>query len=143
MKHRLETPELSDCSVLYGISCHVRPHRLCWAINLELGLRMERREEDLDFLIAGSDEGEEKAHYPLFSHFVEEDQVTYCLIANRSDKGPLIPQQPEIDHFFLIEAEEERDDLELMNELRSVGPILAVFRIEPATLPSVADLLVQ
>lgn len=142
MKHRLEIPDLSDNTVLYGISCHERPHRLCWAINRELGLRMERRHEDLDFLIAGSEEGEEKARYALFSEISEEDHVTYSLIGNRSEKGPLIPQRPEIDHFFLIEAEEEREDIEREEQLRSVGPILAVFRIDPATLPSVADLLV-
>ncbi|MFB6258864.1 MAG: IPExxxVDY family protein [Flavobacteriales bacterium] len=142
MKHRLETPELSETTLLYGISCHEKPHRLCWAINRELGLRMGRKEEDLEFLIAGSNGGEEKAHYTLFSYIAEEDHVTHSLIENRSEKGPLIPQHPEVDHFFLIEAEEEREDLDRMEELRAVGPILAVFPIDPATLPSVADLLV-
>ncbi len=142
MKRRLELPELSDTTLLYGISCHERPHRLCWALNRTFGLRMERREEDLEFLIAGSEEGEEKAHYALFSYLAEEDHVTYSLIGNRSDKGPLIPQCSEVDHFFLIEAEEERDDLDVMEEIRAVGSVLAVFRIDPATLPSVADLLV-
>ncbi len=142
MKHHLDTPDLADNTVLYGISCHEKPHRLAWEINRKLGLRLERKEEDLEFLIAGSEEEQEKAHYPLFSYFAEEDHVTYSLIGNQSDKGPLIPKRPEIDHFFLIEAEEERDDLERMDDLRSVGAILAVFRIDPATLPSVADLLV-
>lgn len=104
---------------------------------------MVRSENDLDFLIAGRNNGEEKAYYPLFVHYVEEDHSTYCLIGNRSDKGPLIPQQPQIDHFFLIETEEERDDLDRIDDLRSIESVLAVFRIDPSTLPSVADLLVQ
>lgn len=142
MKHHLEVPDISETTSLYGISCHEPGHRLCWSLNRRFGIRMERREEDLEFLIAGSDQDEEKAHYALFSYLAEEDHVTYSLIGNRSDKGPLIPKRSGIDHFFLIEAEEERDDLDMMEELRKVGPVLAVFRIDPATLPSMADLLI-
>ncbi len=142
MKHRLDIPELSENTTLYGIACHEKDHRLCWAMNKGLELRMERVENGLEYRISGTEGHEEKARFSLFSYLAEEDHVTYSLIGNRSEKGPLIPKRAEIDHFFMIEAQEERDDLELMDELRAVDPILAVFRIDPATLPSVAELMI-
>lgn len=142
MKHRLDIPEPGEETALFGLACHEADHRLCWALNRKLGLRMERMEGELEYRISGSEGHEEKTCFSLFSWAAEEDHVTYSLIGNRSEKGALIPKRKELDHFFMIEAHEERDDLDLMDELRTVGPILAVFRIDPSTLPSVGDLMV-
>lgn len=142
MKYELDTPGIDEDSLLFGISCHERVYRLCWAMNKELGIGLARDPEGLELTVPGSEENEEAVNFPLYTYYDEEDHVNYSLVENHSEGRSLIPERREIDRFFLIQAEEKIVELDPREALRKIGPVLAVFRIEPGSMKRVANLLI-
>lgn len=137
-KHTLEI-EYDYSFVLIGISSHEKDYRICWAINnkLELDLvkteSLEIKEKKLD----------EPSHYSLFVCTREEEFSEYLLIANRSEKGILIPEQKQMDYFLIIKEEEIKEDkvAEIIKKIKEITLVQTAVRIDASTLKSKQNLI--
>ena len=101
-KHKLvdeEEDTVPKVSVI-GISCHVPDYRLCWALNLALGLGLERRRTDIVEHARGKD-----LHYPVFQQVGAEGMTTWSLICNLCGKRRLIADQKQADYFLVIDQD--------------------------------------
>jgi len=126
LKKKLEL-EIELDLLLYGISCHAKDYRVAWHINKILGLDLKRA-DDLIIKIT---------EFALFQEFDEEYQVTYTLVANRSENGPLIPERKELDYFLLIEgAYDQMEENTILHDIKKSEIILAAFEIDVNSLKS-------
>src|SRR5690606_23015245 len=97
-KLRLDLDPDPDVTVI-GISSHVHDHRLCWALNRSMGLRLTRRRKD----ITEVNEGRE-ACFATFDQAwppSEEHRPRLTLVHNHSGEGILLREQKQAD-FFLV-----------------------------------------
>lgn len=137
-KHTLEI-EYDYNFVLIGISAHEKDYRICWALNnkLELNLvkteSLEIKEKKLD----------ETSHYSLFVCNREEEFSEYLLIANRSEKGILIPEQKQMDYFLIIKEEEIKEEkvTEIIKKIKEITLVQTAVRIDASTLKSKQNLI--
>ncbi|MEX2350689.1 MAG: IPExxxVDY family protein [Flavobacteriaceae bacterium] len=70
----------SDCEeefLLYALHCNIEEHKLAFLINKNLGIKLKRRERDLDFF---SKEG--SITYPIFEFIDPQKEDTYYLVNN-------------------------------------------------------------
>ena len=110
---------------LIGISSHVNDYRLCWSLNLSLGLELGRRAEDI------TGKGPERtAHYSAFDHAEEETQANITLISNHAPDGVLVPDQRQADYFLVVdEASSLRPD-EILEQVRNAEFVLTAFPLD-------------
>lgn len=137
-KHTLEI-EYDYGFVLIGISSHEKDYRICWAINNKLELELikteslEIKEKKLD----------NPSHYALFVCNREEEFSEYFLIANRSEKGILIPEQKQMDYFLIIKEEEIKEEkvTDLIKKIKEITLVQTAVRIDASTLKSKQNLI--
>ncbi|MBK6341839.1 MAG: IPExxxVDY family protein [Flavobacteriales bacterium] len=126
-KHKLvdeEEDTVPKVSVI-GISCHVPDYRLCWALNLALGLGLERRRTDIVEHARGKD-----LHYPVFQQVGAEGMTTWSLICNLCGKRRLIADQKQADYFLVIDQETAERETDLILRLRSTEFVLLAYPID-------------
>lgn len=117
---------------LLGIQSSWSEHRLVWAMNKQLGIRLQR---DRDFTIethaeriAGGLFDQEPTHY--FSVFVyENEEEQAILVANLGQGMALYDKKRKLDYIFKMDSNriEETECMRLLSEIRGV---LAVTRID-------------
>ncbi len=137
-KHTLEI-EYDYSFVLIGISSHEKDYRICWALNNKLDLNLikteslEIKEKKLD----------EPSHYSLFIDTREEEFSEYLLIANRSEKGILIPEQKQMDYFLIIKEEEIKEEKikTIFKKIKEITLVQTAVRIDASTLKSKQNLI--
>ncbi|MBU0487180.1 MAG: IPExxxVDY family protein [Bacteroidetes bacterium] len=124
---------------MIGISCHQRDYRMCWLLNNVLGSALVR---DEDFEIHGKRGITRK--FPMFSCQVEEDHVSYHLLANRSTDGFLMPELKNLDYLFLVRGPYREEDVdELEQRIRKAINVSSAFRIDPAEIKSAENLIFE
>lgn len=123
--------------ILFGISCHEKDYRLCWALNLELGVNLYRDEEDICIY-----HSEMESSHPVFFYHNEEDNAFYSLLKNRSNNGFVIPELPQIDYFFKVEDFME-DESEILKSLRQLKWVNAAYKIGVHELKSKENLIFE
>ena len=137
MKYVLEEEYDYDFKLI-GISCHAKDYRLCWAINNQLKLELEKEDKDLEIL---SDNPFEGSSHSIYSFFEEEDQNEYFLIANRDSAGFLIPEQRQADFVFMIKNTLPVNADEILSKLREIDQVLTAFEIDVENLKSKKNLI--
>ena len=135
-KHNLIIDYECDYGMI-GICSHHVDYRLAWGINEKLFLELEKANDD--FVV------EPKkgliSYHSLFEFKDDENMIDYFLIKNKSEGKFLIPEKQEIDYFlFLLENYQDRLD-ELMQKLRTVPSLLAVFNFDPEEINSTENLV--
>ena len=136
-KHTLEL-EYDFSFVLIGISAHEKDYRICWAINNHFGLNLIKV-EPLEIK-------DKKQNDPsLFSLFIcdrSDEFLEYIVVANRSEKGLLIPEQKQMDYFFMIRGEVTEELAEdALQKMKETGLVQTAVRINAATLKSKQNLV--
>ena len=122
---------------LIGIISPMRAYRLCWFLNNQLKMNLER-EEDL-FL---KNEQEEEMFFPKYYFYIEESETDFYLLSNKGTDGYLIPEQKEIDFFMLIYNLPERDGgAMLAKKIKLIQEIQSAFILDPNKLRSRENLL--
>jgi hypothetical protein len=128
-KHKLYT-EISYDFGLVGISSHEKPYKLAWAINQKLGL---------DLKLMGDLEIKEKAKSTVLAFarycFLDEQEVEYNLLSNKSENGFLIPDLNNFDFFLQLSgnsSSEIRD--KIIKELRRIDIVNAAMKLDPNCL---------
>lgn len=136
-KHLLEI-EYDYDFVLIGISSHEKDYRICWSLNNKLGLDLTKTEP----LEIKDKKQEEASGFSLFVCERPDDFMEYLIIANRSEKGMLIPEQKQMDYFFVIKGEIEDDGVEeVINKIKEINFVLTAVRIDPSVLKSKQNLI--
>lgn len=106
----LET-EWTPTIEVYGISCHVRDYRLCWALNQELGLSFTKEDE------------------ALFKCKDESKQISYSLLRNRKESGYLLPELKHADFLFVALFGEDSEPKEHFGNIQKTQFVNAVFSL--------------
>ena len=105
--------------MVIAISCHEKDYRLCWRLNKACGLELERCEPDPlnpDVTTA-------------YCFYEEDEHVSYLLIANRNDKGWLMPKHKHVDYFFTLSDPHHKPLGEILSSIRGVTNVLAAFEL--------------
>ena len=124
--------------LLIGISCHAKDYKLAWALNYQLHVDMERKN---DFSIQLKKKAEPSI-FPYFSFENEEQQLRYVLLGNRGESSYLIPEQKQTDFFLVIDGYYEMvNSDELIQQLKTINIILTAYRIDPDKLKSKQNLI--
>ena len=120
----LDCAEEFDFAVL-AINSHIKAYKLCWNINSSMQLNFEKKndhniKEDLWF-----------SRYT----YISDDGVEYDLLANRSKKGYLVPNQKSINYFLVVKNDYwEQEKTDFMSKLRNIPDVLLAFEIDTANL---------
>ena len=136
-KHTLEI-EYDYDFVLIGISSHEKDYRICWALNNKLELDLVKAEP----LEIKDKKQNEPSNFSLFECIRADEFIEYFVIANRSEKGMLIPEQKQMDYFFVIRGEIEEDDVkDIVKKIKEINLVQTAFRIDVSTLKSKQNLI--
>jgi hypothetical protein len=120
-------------SAIIAISSHENDYRLSWAINKQLGTNFVKT----DNLVVFNKKYKVEQEFSLFVFEDEDSQVKYHLVANKCDKGYLIPELSNMDFFIQIYGEISADFKErLLEKLKKINIVTGAFIIDPSLLKS-------
>ena len=109
---------------VYGISTAFADYRLTWELNQMLGIHLEKEQQRFELYVPKI-----KAQQ-AFSYFSYEDQellTRFFLIKNKQDHQLLQPDRPMIDYFLVLKENNSHDSVVLLEKLRKINGIVAVF----------------
>ena len=120
----LECAEEFDFAVL-AINSHIKAYKLCWNINSSMQFNFEKKTDH------NIKEGLWFSRYT----YISDEGIEYDLLANRSKKGYLIPNQKNINYFLVVKNDYwEQEKLDFMSKLRNIPDVLLAFEIDIANL---------
>ena len=123
----LDYPNETDFTVL-AINSHIKGYKLCWNINNTLKANFEKQEDH---------NIQDELWFARYTYICEEG-VEYNLLANRSKKGYLIPNQKSINYFLIIENDcWKKDKQEFISNLSKIKDILLVFELDTALIKEI------
>lgn len=128
-KHKLYA-EISYDFGLIGISSHEKPYKLAWAINEKLGFDFKLM-KDLEIEEKGFEEKLSFARY----NYIDDNELEYNLLSNKSGNGFLIPDLNNFDFFMQLSGNtsgEIRDDL--IKGLKSISIVNTAMKLDPNCL---------
>ena len=135
-KHNLVIDYEFDYGMI-GICSHHVDYRLVWGINEKLNLQLSKADED--FIVVNK-KGH-KTQHSLFAFKDADNLIEYYLIKNKNEGKFLIPEKQEVDYFLFLLENYKEDTLELMQKLKTVSSVLAVFNFDPKEISSVENLI--
>jgi len=118
-----------------GLTCQERDYRLVWAMNLEMGWRLER-EQDHKVTY--------KTHSTLHGRYVffdEGDGRVVKLLVNKGEGGSLLPELQGIDFVLILEGFEKETIGEVMSRLRKISFLMACIGLDLNKIKSKYNLL--
>lgn len=150
--HKLLVDDFYDDSYkLIAIHCGLEDYRLAYLLNQNLGLRLERKEKDLDFQYLTSS-------YSLFEWNNEDQYVRWNLVSNVCKKEEdslystgtlfqtnqktlktfhLIPEFSKVDYFIKISDEIQHVNEKLiLSKLHNIPQIVTSYTVEPFQIKS-------
>ncbi len=107
---------------VYGISSHVKDHRLCWSINRTLGLELSRRRTALSDEVMGR-----TVRFMAYDHVDEDSNARFTLVNNHSGDGFLLKEQRQTDYFLVVDNELAEQHPQLLDRLRATDFVLTAF----------------
>lgn len=158
-KHTLKI-EYDYDFVLIGISSHAKDYRLCWALNNVLEVEFTKIES-----LEINTKKDTPSFFSLFKYENEDEFIEYFVLANWSENkmfeakeytlfakkgkessstehGILIPEQKQMNYFFVIRGEFEDDKVEeIMKKIKSIDVVLTAVEIDVAALKSKKNLV--
>lgn len=134
-KFSLDLEEDFDFFML-GIYSHIKDYRLCWEINKEMGIELEK-EQNLEVM----SNGELKSYtFNVFENRQEPND--YYLISNKSEKGFLIPEEKKCDYFLIVKGNlSEDEEQSIVKKLNNCKNVLTSYPIEASELKSKNNLI--
>lgn len=124
--------------VLIGISSHEKDYRICWALNNQLGLNLVKT----DALEIKDKKLDEPSFFSLFCFEQPDEFMEYFIVANRSEKGLLIPEQKQVDYFFIIRGEIDNEKvMEMVRMIKESSLVQTAFRVDVNALKSKQNLI--
>ena len=121
MKHLLEEKYEFDFN-LFGICCHERDYRLCWAVNSTLKLNLSKSKNDIELILNSN--SRPNAKFPVFAFTNSVSSDEYYLIKNKCHSTWLIPEKSHFDFLLLIKSDEKKSYNFFLNKLNTIPFIL-------------------
>lgn len=159
-KHTLKINYDYDFALI-GISSHAKDYRLCWALNKALEVEFTKTES-----LEINSKNDTPSFFSLFKYENEEEFVEYFVIANLSENklsntqehslfskkgkelpastghGILIPEQKQMNYFFLIRGEFDADKVDdILKKIKSLELVLTALELNVAELKSKKNLI--
>ena len=110
------------------IACHQNHYRLSWALNQALNIQLQKAE---DLFLKHNKTNIDQS----FSKYTFQDKnspFTYHLICNKSEKGYLLKELPNIDFFLKIEGETDDGFVsEVINKIKKLEIVITAFELKP------------
>ena len=111
--------------VVLAINSHIKGYKLCWNINSSMQLNFEKK----------NDHNIKKDLWFSRYTYISDDGIEYDLLANRSKKGYLVPNQKSVNYFLVVKNDYwEQDKLQFISKLRNTPDVLLVFEIDMVSL---------
>lgn len=149
--HKLLVDDFYDDTYkLIAIHCGLEDYRLAYLLNQSLGLRLQRKTEDLDMQYL-------KASYSIFEWNNASQYVTWNLVSNVCKKEEdslystglfqtnekviktfnLVPEYKRVDYFIKISDEIQNVNEKLiLNKLQNIPQIITSYSVNPTELKS-------
>ena len=149
--HKLLVDDFYDDTYkLIAIHCGLEDYRLAYLLNQSLGLRLQRKTEDLDMQYL-------KASYSIFEWNNVSQYVTWNLVSNvckkeedslystglfqTNEKGiktlNFVPEYKKVDYFIKISDEIQNVNEKLiLNKLQNIPHIITSYTVNPTKLKS-------
>lgn len=132
--HKLQVDDFYDDSYkLIAIHCRVEDYRLAYLLNMHLGLKLERKEKDVDFKYLESS-------YSIFEWDNENEYVLWNLISNvckreadsLSSTGTLFDRPEKVLKTFNLISEFKKVDffLKISDEIQNVNEKLVLSKLQ-------------
>lgn len=118
---------------LIGLCSHQGDYRVCWSINEQIGLRLQKSIEP--FMVSGR-KGVVNSSHSLYEWEDEGESVTYYFIQNKSDGKFLVPEKSQIDFFLVIKEAGIVDVDNLLAQLKNLPSVLTAMIFDPYDLKS-------
>ncbi|UKT63873.1 IPExxxVDY family protein [Pedobacter mucosus] len=124
--------------ILIAVTAPLKDYVLCHKINTSLNTHFEKVEDhEIYFNI-----DEPLWSFSKYYFFVEQGDVEYYLISNKSTDGLLVPEMSNVDFFIIIKEFIDQEDLNyLINGLNKLPDIQVAAKIEPTKLKSKENLV--
>ncbi|WP_299108638.1 IPExxxVDY family protein [uncultured Winogradskyella sp.] len=150
--HKLQVDDFYDDSYkLMAIHCRVEDYRLAYLLNKHLGLKLERKEKDIDFKYLESS-------YSIFEWDNETEYVLWNLISNVCKKEEdslsstgtlfdrpekvlktfnLISEYKKVDFFLKISDEIQNvNEKQVLSKLQAIPQIITSYAVDPLQIKS-------
>jgi hypothetical protein len=150
--HKLLVDDFYDDSYkLIAVHCGLEDYRLAYLLNKVLGLKLERKDKDLDFQYLTS-------FYSIFEWNNEAQYVTWNLVANVCKKEEdslyssgtlfktsektlqtfhLISEHKSVDYFIKISDEiQNTDENMIISKIQSIPQIVTCYAVDPLKIKS-------
>tara|TARA_R110002033_G_scaffold12326_3_gene37452 strand:+ start:688 stop:1167 length:480 start_codon:yes stop_codon:yes gene_type:complete len=150
--HKLQVDDFYDDSYkLIAIHCRVEDYRLAYLLNKHLGLKLERKEKDIDFKYLESS-------YSIFEWDNETEYVLWNLISNVCKKEEdslsstgtlfdrpekvlktfnLISEYKKVDFFLKISDEIQNvNEKQVLSKLQAIPQIITSYAVDPLQIKS-------
>lgn len=112
--------------VLIALASHENDYRLSWAMNKKLGFGLSKS-ENLSFM---HPKQKTEASFSLYQ-FVDDSDIIFHLISNKSEGGFLIPELKNIDYILKVENHPSQLYIEkLITGLKSIDIVITAFEIK-------------
>ena len=138
MKYHLENDYEYDFS-LFGICCHEKDYRLCWAINSSLKLSLSKTRETIDVMFSKKEN--RVGAFTIFKHEKSDGNESLFLIANKSIYGSLIPEKNHVDYFLLVKNSSDIKPNQFIDKINSIPFVLTAQVIDVNVLKSKENLI--
>jgi len=150
--HKLQVNDFyDDAYKLIAIHCRLEDYRLAYLLNKYLGLKLERKDKDIDFKYLESS-------YSIFEWDNETEYVLWNLISNVCKKEEdslsstgtlfshtekvlktfhLISEYKKVDYFIKISDEIQNvDEKFILNKLQAIPQIITSYTVDPLKIKS-------
>lgn len=122
--------------ILMGIVSGVKDYRLCWHLNQETFLNLEK----IDDLRIGP--GHEESFHSRYKFSIEHTETDFYLLANKGSQLFLVPEMKQVDYFLIVyNLMNHMEPEKLVGEIGKMPVVQAAFNINPAELRSKENLL--
>ncbi|MBM78438.1 MAG: hypothetical protein CL846_08140 [Crocinitomicaceae bacterium] len=138
MKYLLENDYEYDFT-LYGICCHEKDYRLCWAINSNLNLSLSKTKETIDVVFSKKEKN--IGVFSVFKHIEKNDLDGLFLVSNKSVYGSLIPEKNHFDYFLMIKTPFKENYKDIINKINAIPFVLTTQEIDVNMLKSKENLI--
>lgn len=150
--HKLQVDDFYDDSYkLIAVHCRLEDYRLAYLLNKHLGLKLERKEKDLDFKYLESsysifewDNETEYVIWNLISNVCKKEEVSLYssgTLFNESEKVlktfHLISEYKKVDYFIKISDEIQNvNERDVLTKLQAIPQIITSYTVNPLKIKS-------
>ena len=131
--------ELDLDFVLLAITSPLKDYRLCFKVNKELQIDLNR----LDDLELSLNAGSPTNYFSRYIYIEPHNEIEFNLLANKGTEGFLIPEMKKVDFFLLIRNYIDSDELrQVIAGLNRIPEVLVAAEVDPKKLKSKENLII-